>query len=179
MHPVLPTSAHPLMPGTEPGKYYLGGKYDGGIQPMEDTKQTLLNAKISFEEDVSILEFTKLMKEEGEIAISTGLNTFLWAHGEDNSMSTYHGNNRSPIKIDLLGTGIENTITEVETGTSSTDTTVTTLTSIDVNDETVAVADSVVSAEDEDGLPPCPPGENLFLNIIPDLSANELLTISI
>ena len=129
---------------------------------MEDTKQTLLNAKISFEEDVSILEFTKLMKEEGEIAISTGLNTFLWAHGEDNSMSTYHGNNRSPIKIDLLGTGIGNTITEVETGTSSTDTTVTTLTSIDVNDETVAVADSVVSAEDEDGLPPCPPGENLF-----------------
>ena len=94
-------------------------------------------------------------------------------------MSTYHGNNRKPIKIDLLGTGIGNTITEVETGTSSTDTTVTTLTSIDVNDETVAVADSVVSAEDEDGLPPCPPGENLFLNIIPDLSANELLTISI
>ena len=149
------------MADTEPGKYYLGGKYDGGIQPMEDTKQTLLNAKITFEDGQSSLEFTKLMKEEGEITISTGLNTFLWAHGEDNSMSTYHGNNRSPIDIDLLGTGIGNTVTKVETSTSSIDNTVTTLSSMNAND-TIVIADTAATSKNEDGVPPCPPGQSLM-----------------
>jgi hypothetical protein len=29
--------------GTEPGKYNLGGKYDAAIQPMDESKQTLID----------------------------------------------------------------------------------------------------------------------------------------
>lgn len=137
-------SGHPLMEGTEPGKYYLGGKFDGGIQPMPDEKQTLTNASISFENGHSVLQFEKLMKEEGEIEIVTGMNTFLWAHGEDNSMSTYHGNNRSPFQLNLLGVD--------EAGAASDET----------GDAEEIVADSVresTTDEDEPPLPPCPPGK--------------------
>eukprot|EP00804_Cyclotella_cryptica_P028957 CCRYP_012384-RA/>CCRYP_012384-RA protein AED:0.12 eAED:0.12 QI:112/1/1/1/0.8/0.66/6/4153/508 len=94
---------HPLMADTVPGKYYLGGKYDGAIQPMEDERQTLINATINFENGQSVLEFEKQLKEEGEIEILPGLNTFLWAHGNDNEFSTYHGNNRNSFQLNILG----------------------------------------------------------------------------
>lgn len=146
------------MEGTVPGKYYLGGKYDGGIQPMEDEKQTLINASIQFENGQSILQFEKLMKEDGEIEITTGLNTFLWAHGEDNSMSTYHGNNRSPFQLNLLG------VRESEAADFSP---LITGAPMSASDEEEISADSVVSAptteEEAQALPPCPPGEVLVV----------------
>lgn len=144
------------MEGTEPGKYYLGGKYDGGIQPMEDEKQTLRNATILFENGQSVLQFEKLMKEEGEIEISTGLNTFLWAHGEDNSFSTYHGNNRSPFQINLLGfsnsepTDSDPITTPAPTGVND-----------NVSaDSTTSILPTEASLVDENGIAvPCPPGK--------------------
>jgi hypothetical protein len=91
------------MTDTVPGKYYLGGKYDGAIQPMEEERQTLINATINFENGTSILKFEKQLKEEGEIEILPGVNTFLWARGNDNEFSTYHGNNRNSFQLNLLG----------------------------------------------------------------------------
>jgi len=87
---------------SEPGKYKLGGKYDDGILPMDENKQTLSDATIEVVDGQTIMTFTKMLKEEGEIEISTGDNIFLWAHGLDTE-STYHGNNKSSFHLDLLG----------------------------------------------------------------------------
>ena len=145
------------MQGTEPGKYYLGGKYDGGIQPMEDEKQTLINATILFENGQSILEFEKLMKENGEIEISPGINTFLWAHGEDNSMSTYHGDNRNSFQINLLGID-EKHSTGDESITNTNHTAVATPVSKITDDDDFST-DSAVPADQLDlELPSCPSG---------------------
>ena len=70
---------------------------------MEDERQTLIDATIHFEDGKSILEFEKQLKEEGEIGISPGVNTFLWAHGNDNEYSTDHGNNRGSFQLNILG----------------------------------------------------------------------------
>lgn len=134
---------------------------------MEDEKQTLINATILFENGQSILEFEKLMKEDGEIEISSGLNTFLWAHGEDNSMSTYHGNNRSPFQLNILGIDEEDSIGEDITSTVITSTgenhIVTTTLSSKVADEDST--DSAVSADKVDvELPPCPSGMLSFID---------------
>ena len=155
------------MDEAKPRKYYLGGKYDGGIQPMEDDKQTLLNARTTFENGQSILEFEKLMKEEGEIEISTGLNTFLWAHGEDNSISTYHGQNRSPFQINLLAERDNSSaLSGVASNTPSTEMTVSDDSSSDFIVPTLV--SSTVSAE----IPPtneeetsilCPPGKFILI----------------
>jgi hypothetical protein len=91
------------MSGDEPGKYNLGGKYDGAILPMEDSKQTLIDASIVVEDGQTVMTFTKQLKEDGEIELFSGDNTFLWAHGDAKSASTYHGNNKGAFQLNLLG----------------------------------------------------------------------------
>lgn len=86
----------------EPGKYILGGKYDGAVLLMEDSKQTLADASIEVIDGQTIMTFTKMLQEEGEIEVLPGLNTFLWAHGSDTE-STYHGGNKAPFQLNLLG----------------------------------------------------------------------------
>lgn len=85
-----------------PAKYYLTGKFETAIQPMEESKQTLINPRIEVVDGQTILSFEKLMKEEGEIEITTGSNMFLWAHGAD-VHNTYHGQNKGVISVNLSG----------------------------------------------------------------------------
>ena len=68
---------------------------------MEEN-QTLQNASIEIVDGQTVMTFTKMMKEKGEIEIAPGLNTFLWAHGSD-TKSTYHGANKSAFQLNLLG----------------------------------------------------------------------------
>mmetsp|Transcript_26814 Transcript_26814/g.53846 ORF Transcript_26814/g.53846 Transcript_26814/m.53846 type:complete len:595 (-) Transcript_26814:85-1869(-) len=76
--------------GVAPQKYYLGGKDTSAVVPMEDERQTLLNSTIELMNDQTVMKFTKLMKEPGEIEIaSTGDNFILWAHGFDSNLG-YH-----------------------------------------------------------------------------------------
>ena len=71
-------------------KYDLNGKSDNLVAPMEDEKQTLRNTLIGQENGRTVMEFTKLLVEDGEIPIlENGLNYFLHAKGMDNSLG-YH-----------------------------------------------------------------------------------------
>jgi len=57
---------------------------------MDETHQTLMNNKVTYEDGVTVVEFTKLLKEEGEHEIlADGENTFLWAVGTGNEPG-YH-----------------------------------------------------------------------------------------
>ena len=94
-------SANPIT-SNEPGKYILGGKYDNAILPMDESQQTLQDASIEIADGQTIMTFTKMLKEENEIKIAPGLNTFLWAHGSDTE-STYHGVNKGAFQLNLLG----------------------------------------------------------------------------
>jgi hypothetical protein len=101
-----------------PAKYYLTGKFETGIQPMEQSKQTLLNPTIEVVDGQTILTFTKLLVEDGEIHISTiDPVTFLWARGTDVE-NTYHGLNKGSFVINLLKTG-SNRIDDVSAETTN------------------------------------------------------------
>jgi hypothetical protein len=69
--------------GSNPEKYRLGGYDQSAIVPMEAEKQTLIDANVSYDNaaDVTILKFTKIMSEDGQIEIKPGKNTFLYAKG--------------------------------------------------------------------------------------------------
>lgn len=98
---VLSFSANPSMRDV-PGKYILGGKYDGAILQMDESKQTLIDANIEVVDGQTIMTFTKMLKEEGEVELFPGDNTFLWAHGSDTE-TTYHGTNKASFRVNLLG----------------------------------------------------------------------------
>jgi hypothetical protein len=70
-------------------KYDLDGK--GSVQqvPMSTEKQTLRDTSISVQDGKTVMEFTKLLVEDGELPISEdGTNTFLHARG--GSVFGYH-----------------------------------------------------------------------------------------
>lgn len=69
---------------------------------MDESQQTLQDASIEIVDGQTIMTFTKMLKEENEIKIAPGLNTFLWAHGSDTE-STYHGVNKGAFQLNLLG----------------------------------------------------------------------------
>ncbi|KAK1733970.1 hypothetical protein QTG54_015228 [Skeletonema marinoi] len=69
------------VPGSVPQKYVLGGKDNSSVMPMAAHKQTLTDASVEYESGLTILKFTKTMKEEGEVEIRSGENTFLYAQG--------------------------------------------------------------------------------------------------
>jgi hypothetical protein len=71
------------IPGTTPKKYRLGGYDKSTITLMEKDRQTLIDASLNYDDadDVTVLKFTKIMKEDGEVEIKTGKNTFLYAKG--------------------------------------------------------------------------------------------------
>ena len=68
--------------GDIPQKYVLGGKDNSSVKPMAAHRQTLMDTSVTFENGLTILKFTKIMKEEGEVEIKSGVeNTFLYAQG--------------------------------------------------------------------------------------------------
>ena len=71
---------------------------------MSPEEQTLTDADVEFIGGQTAMKFTKLMKEEGEIEITTGVNKMLWANGGDTTTIGYHGpTNRSPFSLNLGG----------------------------------------------------------------------------
>jgi Eukaryotic cytochrome b561 len=82
-------------------KYSLNAKNNAGIVPS--TQQTLIDASVVQTEDVTILTFTKIMVESGEIPIVLGQNTFLGAWGSSNDLSIHAV--RESFTLDLLGDG--------------------------------------------------------------------------
>jgi hypothetical protein len=81
-------------------KYNLGAKGTAGVLPMADDKQTLIATSISQESGITTLAFTKILVEEGEIAIdATGENVFLSAYGTSNILG-YH-DKRESFAVDL------------------------------------------------------------------------------
>lgn len=94
---VIGLPSQPLS-NTNPGKYALTSLENDGVNLMES--QTLLYSNITQTEGTTILQFTKLLQEDGELSINpNGINTFTWAVGGMNFMG-YHIK-RSSFKIDL------------------------------------------------------------------------------
>jgi hypothetical protein len=78
------------VPGEQPLKYALNGKYAAAVIPMPEHKQTLTDASLEVDEDGrTIMRFTKVMKEDDEIEISSGENIFLYARGMTSTLG-YH-----------------------------------------------------------------------------------------
>ncbi|KAL7460299.1 hypothetical protein ACHAXS_000765, partial [Conticribra weissflogii] len=78
------------IPGSIPLKYSLGGYSTSLVTPMPDEQQTLIDASVTSNENAqTIMTFTKLMSEPGEIEIVYGNNLFLWAHGSGIDLA-YH-----------------------------------------------------------------------------------------
>ncbi|KAL7541858.1 hypothetical protein ACHAXR_011295 [Thalassiosira sp. AJA248-18] len=79
-------------------KYDLNGKSAGQVVAMADDKQTLMDTAIVQEGGKTTIEFTKMLVEDGEIAIlEEGLNNFLYASGRSNSLG-YHATRVSFVK---------------------------------------------------------------------------------
>ncbi len=88
------------VPGEQPLKYALNGKYAAAVIPMPEHKQTLTDASLEVDEDRrTIMRFTKVMKEEDEIEIRSGENIFLFARGMTSTLG-YHPQ-RSSFKLTL------------------------------------------------------------------------------
>ena len=68
--------------------------------PMSESNQTLSDTSIEVKDGQTIMKFTKIMKEAGEIEITPGDNTFLWAHGLSDIFG-YHSQNKASIALNL------------------------------------------------------------------------------
>mmetsp|Transcript_2297 Transcript_2297/g.4884 ORF Transcript_2297/g.4884 Transcript_2297/m.4884 type:complete len:309 (-) Transcript_2297:295-1221(-) len=87
------------IPGSTTLKYNLNGYTDNLVQPMPQEQQTLTDASTVFQNGQTIMKFTKIMKEPGEVEILFGDNDFLWAHGSAPAL-TYHAS-RSAFVLNL------------------------------------------------------------------------------
>ena len=93
-------------------KYALAAKSGEGVQPLADAQQTLIEASITQEGGVTIMQFTKILEEAGEIPIAVGQNTFLGAYGSSNALG-YH-QSRAPFAVDLSAEGVATPVEEEE-----------------------------------------------------------------
>lgn len=76
-------------------KYHLNGMATNMVDVMDDGNQTLADASIVQENGTTIMVFTKLLAEEGEIPIlKEGVNHFLHARGSGNDFG-YHSHRSS------------------------------------------------------------------------------------
>jgi hypothetical protein len=99
-------------------KYNLSG--DRSVELMSDKKQTLMDASITQEDGVTIMEFGKFLREVGENAIlANGENTFLYALGAINEL-LYHSSGRGSFVLDF-GTTLSTETTTSTEATSSTE----------------------------------------------------------
>jgi Eukaryotic cytochrome b561 len=73
---------------TNPGKYSMSGQSADAVTLMD--AQTLLNASWTQGNGTTVLRYTKLLKEEGEIEIfPDGSNTFIFAAGMSNDFADH------------------------------------------------------------------------------------------
>jgi hypothetical protein len=88
--------------GEEPKKYNLDGRWMGGVTPMDDSQQTLIDASIKvYRGPITVLKFTKIMKEQGEIKIKPGDNTFLYAQGQSYYLGQHAHDSRGSFQLNL------------------------------------------------------------------------------
>jgi hypothetical protein len=81
-------------------KYNLSG--DRSVELMSDEKQTLMDTSISQEDGVTIMEFTKYLREDGEnVILANGENTFVYALGAINEL-LYHSSGRGSFVLDFV-----------------------------------------------------------------------------
>jgi hypothetical protein len=103
-------------PGEMPQKYVLGGKDNSSVMPMAAHRQTLMDASVEFESGLTIMKFTKIMKEEGEVEIKSGENIFLYAQGMGVDVG-YHASGES-FTLSLPGAG-ETSVAAIDTSTET------------------------------------------------------------
>ena len=142
------------IPGSAPQKYYLGGKDISVVLPMDDDKQTLINGSTEIYNGQTIMRFTKLIKEDGEIEISADGNDFLWAHGSDSTFG-YH-KSRSQFKMNLL-----EIVSDEKSITSSTGIATTTSTTTVVQEPPTAFPTTYNPTRSPIEPPYCPPQYDL------------------
>lgn len=85
-------------------KYNLNGKNTASVVPMSPEEQTLIDTSIAVrdEDGMTIMSFTKLLVEDGEIPIlESGTNTFLHARGASGAELGYHYNGRMSFEVDF------------------------------------------------------------------------------
>ena len=97
--------------GEEPQKYNLDGRWMGGVIPMKDSQQTLIDASINvYYGPITVLKFTKIMKEPGEIEIGSGDNTFLYAQGQSYFLGQHAHDSRGSFQLNLPSVGAPTTM---------------------------------------------------------------------
>jgi hypothetical protein len=80
-----------------PQKYYLGGKSTSAVELMPEDQQTLTDASLEVTNGQTIMKFTKIMDESGEIELVIGDNNFLWAFGSSTALD-YHAQRESYVQ---------------------------------------------------------------------------------
>lgn len=85
-------------------KYFLTSQSLPGVQPVPDEQQTLVDASITQQEGSTVLQFTKILEEPGEIPIIVGPNTFIGAYGFDNTLNIHRS--RESFALDLVSGGL-------------------------------------------------------------------------
>jgi len=121
------------VPGGTPQKYIMNGYALNLVELLPEEQQTLTDASITATNGQTIMKFTKLMSEPGEIEILFGDNEFLWAHGSDATLA-YHGNNRAAFSLDLAAAGAAVAEEEVTDPTDP---------SVEVEEDSVNVPDAI------------------------------------
>ncbi len=87
------------IPRNVPQKYRMLSKNDNGVVLMPENEQTLVDASVTIIDRLTIMEFTKTMKETGQIEITPGKNKLLWTHGSSDALR-YH-RSRSQFVLNL------------------------------------------------------------------------------
>jgi len=73
-----------------PGKHVIRAGTPEGIVPMQNTSQTLINTSLVQTGESTILEFTKILHEEGEYSVELVERTsFIWAIGSSNNLAVH------------------------------------------------------------------------------------------
>jgi len=80
---------------------------------MPEGQQTLTDASVEVADGKTVVTFTKIMKEDGEIEVSTGDNKFLAAYGAGNELA-YHGKSRTKFEFNLSEGTPEEEASELE-----------------------------------------------------------------
>jgi cytochrome b561 len=80
-------------------KYNLNAQNPDGVVPFDEAQQTLIETSVIQDDVSTVLTFTKILAEDGEIPIAIGENTFLGAWGISNDLGFHSA--RQPFNIDL------------------------------------------------------------------------------
>uniref|UniRef100_A0A7S4S7N1 Cytochrome b561 domain-containing protein n=1 Tax=Ditylum brightwellii TaxID=49249 RepID=A0A7S4S7N1_9STRA len=96
--PALPEGAN------NPSKYRLGTVMNVKVNGdrLTESQQTLIDPSITSQDGKTILQFTKLLSEPGEIPIDAdGKNVFVWAYGVDSSSRFSIHTNSGSTEVDF------------------------------------------------------------------------------